>query len=64
MNERVILERLSIVARDEFTFLERGYGKENVPDYVQQELKELRASISWLNERLKLLDKKEALVNG
>ena len=63
MDEMRIISRLLIVARDELTFLERGYG-ENKPDYVQTEVKELKASMGWLEQKAQALNDKHTVTRS
>jgi triphosphoribosyl-dephospho-CoA synthetase len=58
MDERVIIARLQTIARDELTFLQKGYGTD-MPDYVKTETQELLASISWLTERDRMLEARQ-----
>lgn len=58
MEERKIIGRLLIISRDELTFLEKGYS-DNMPDYVKQECKEIRASMRWLENKVNEINVKE-----
>lgn len=57
MDELRIISRLLIITRDELAFLEKGYGQDK-PDYVQTEVKELRASMGWLEQKVQVLNDK------